>query len=100
MRNRRGISPVIATVVLAGVVLAIGGSLWYYAIGASTIVANSYVNETLDSVYEVTERFIIENIYYNSSTDTMHIWVYNYGEMKINVDVYLYVDTNLVESEL
>lgn len=92
MRTRRGFSPVIATVVLAAVVLAIGGSVWYYAIGASTVVANSYVDETLDGLYEVTERFIIEHMYYNSSTDIMHIWVYNYGKMKITVNASIYVN--------
>ena len=87
MRKRRGFSPVIATVVLAAVVLAIGGSVWYYAIGASTVVANSYVNETLEGLYEVTERFIIEHIYYDSVNSEMQVWVYNYGKMKITVDV-------------
>ena len=97
MRTRRGISPVIASVMLAAIVIAVGGSVWFYSISATTTVADSYVKETLDSIYKVTERYIVENIYYDNSTDVLMIWVYNYGDVKISVDTYVSVDGVEVE---
>jgi len=84
---RRALSPVIATVILSGVVLAVGGAIWSYSLGASSVIANSYVNDTL-----VTERFTVEHVTNSSDGSTLSVWIYNYGEPDVVVDVYVYVD--------
>ena len=87
LKRDRGVSPVIATVIISGVVVAVGGGVWYYAQGASTIIANDYIDGVMDLLHQVKERFTVEYVYNNSNT--LHIWIYNYGEVDIEVDVYV-----------
>ncbi len=88
MRRRRGLSPVIATIILSGVVIAVGGSIWSFSRGASTVMANQYVNSTLSVLNEVTERFTVEYAYNNSNGEILYVCVYNYGDVDVVVDVY------------
>jgi flagellin-like protein len=94
MRDRKGVSPVISTVILSACVLVIGGMIWSYSVSATSVIASNYINETLEVVNDVTERFIVEHVQYISANDTISVWVYNYGEQTITIDTYLYVDTN------
>jgi len=87
--RRRALSEVISTVILSGVVLAIGGAIWAYSLGATTAIADGYVNDTLSLVDEIVERFDVEHIQYHNISDTLKVWIYNYGEVDITVDVYI-----------
>jgi len=87
--KRRALSPVIATVILSGVVLAVGGAVWSYSLGAASVTADVYVSDTLRLLYEMQERFTVEHVYYNSTDDKLYVWVYNYGEVNVTVDVYV-----------
>ena len=87
--KKRALTPVIATMILSAVVIAVGGAIWSYAQGASIVTANSYINETFDLLDEVTERFNIEHVSNNSDGSTLMIWIFNYGEVDIVVDVYV-----------
>ncbi len=86
--DRRGLTPVISTIIISAVVIAVGGAVWAYSQGASTVIANDYVNGTLDLMNEVIERFIVEHVSNSSNGDVLYIWVYNYGDVDIVVDVY------------
>ena len=90
--QRRALSPVIATIIISAAVLTIGGGLWAYAEGASTVIAEDYVNDTLSLVDEITERFVVEWVSNSTNGDTLTVWVYNYGDVKVVVDVYVDVD--------
>lgn len=91
--ERRGLSPVIAAVLLSGAVLAIGGALWAYASDTATFVATGYIEDTIELTNEVTERFVVEHISYDSSQDELKVWVFNYGGQDIIVDTYAYVSS-------
>jgi len=88
MESRRGISPVIATIILSAVVLTIGSAVWSYAQGASTVIATGYVNDTLTIMREVTERFTVEHVSNHSAGTILYVWIYNYGTVDILADVY------------
>jgi flagellin-like protein len=88
IRRRRALSPVIATIILSAVVISIGGAIWSYASGASTVIANNYVNGTMNLKNEIVERFIVEHATNTSDGSNMSIWIYNYGDVDIIVDVY------------
>ena len=88
IKRRRGLSPVISTIILSAVVITIGGMVWSYAQGASTIVAMDYVDDTLDLLYEITERFSIEHVGNNSDGTILYIWISNYGDVDVMLDVY------------
>jgi len=100
LKARIGLSPVIATVVLAGVVLTIGGAIWSYSIGAATVTADNYVNDTMDMLFEMQERFDVEHVNYDSSSDELQIWVYNYGEVDVIVDIYASLNSTISTSSL
>jgi len=93
MIERKALSPVISSLILSAAVIAIGGSIWSFSMGASTVIAEGYVNDTLELVNEVTERFIVEHVCYDSGTDTLNITVYNYGDQQITVDAYANITT-------
>ena len=87
-RRNRGLSPVIATIILSAVVISIGGAIWSYAQGAATINANQYIDSTMDLMNEVIERFTIEHVSNSSDGNNLYVWVYNHGDVDIVVDVY------------
>lgn len=91
-------SPVIATVILAGCVLTIGGIIWSYSLGVTTVTAEIYVNDTMDMLHEMQERFDVEHVRYNTNNDTLLVWVYNYGEVEIMIDVYPTINSELHEA--
>lgn len=92
--NRKALSPVISSLILSATVIVVGGTIWGYANGASTVIAENYVNDTLELVNEVTERFIVEHVSYDSGTDELSVWVYNYGDQKIIVDTNANITTS------
>ena len=87
-RRSRGVSPVIATIILSAAVITIGAAVWNYSQGATTVIANDYINGTLDLLKEVTERFNVEHASNNSDGSLLYVWVYNYGDVDIIVDAY------------
>jgi len=79
---------VIATIILSAAVITIGGAVWSYAQGASTVIATGYVNDTLTIMREVTERFTVEHVSNYSTGTILYVWIYNYGTVDILADVY------------
>ena len=88
IRRGRGVSPVIATIILSAAVITIGAAVWNYSQGAATVIANDYVNGTLDLLKEVTERFTIEHVSNNTVGSIMYVWIFNFGDVDITVDLY------------
>lgn len=88
IKNRRGISPVISSVILSAVVIVIGASVWSVTHSAASVMQNDYYEGVMESVETIKERFYIENIgYSNSSGPKLKIWIYNYGEMDIVIEL-------------
>jgi hypothetical protein len=61
-RRRRGLTPVISTIIISAVVIAVGGAVWAYSQGAATIYAENYINETMSMLDEVIERYSVEHV--------------------------------------
>jgi len=87
------LTPVIATMILSAVVIAVGGAIWSFAQGAATVIADDYIDDTFDLLDEVTERFTIEHVSNNSDGSTLKVWIFNYGDVDIVVDVYVNTTT-------
>jgi len=101
--KRKALTPVIATMILSAVVIAVGGTIWLYAQGAATVIADDYIDETFDLLDEVTERFTIEHVSNSSDGSTLMIWIFNYGDVDIVVDEYVNSTTDYtftLESEI
>jgi FlaG/FlaF family flagellin (archaellin) len=101
--KKKALTPVIATMILSAVVIAVGGAIWSYAQGAASVIADDYIDETFDLLDEVTERFTVEHVSNNSDGSTLMIWIFNYGDVDIVVDVYVNTTTyftSTLESEI
>jgi flagellin-like protein len=88
VRSRRGLTPVIATIILSAVVITVGGAIWSYSQSATTVIANDYVNDTMSLLNEVIERFTIEHVCNDSDGSTLYVWLYNYGDIDVVIDLY------------
>jgi len=88
--KRRAYSPVIAALILSASVLVVGGLVWSFSQGATIIIAEDYVSGVNDLVDEISERFIIEQVAHTGTQ--VRVWLYNYGEIEVVVDVYADVD--------
>ena len=100
LRSRRGVSEVISTVILTAVVMTIGTSIWFYAQSATSVMTNTYVNETFSTMKEVLERFTVEHVSNNTARTALYVWVYNYGEVDVEVDVYATIDGETYSSDV
>jgi len=93
MLDRRGISPVIATVILCGVVLTIGISVWSLTYSITRSLEDDYYEKVKRQIDAVSERFIVEHISYDNTSGVLNVWVFNYGEIDVQVDVYVRGDS-------
>lgn len=89
-RDHKGISPVLASIILSAIVLAIGAAVWGVTQSATGVMADSYYREVNASINRIKERFTVEHIgFENSTQEVLKVWVYNHGQVDINVDVYI-----------
>jgi len=100
-RDRRAISPVISSILLCATVLAVGASVWSFSYNAGTMLRQNYCREVGQRVDGLRERFIIENIIFNSTgNNTMRIWVYNCGTINIKLTaIHVFRSGSVVHSE-
>ena len=96
--NRQALSPVISSLILSAAVIVVGGGIWSYANGASSVIAEGYVNDTFELLDTLTERFVVEHVSGDYEDDTVSVWIYNYGDQDINVMTYLHI-TRYVDGE-
>lgn len=99
LRKRSGLTPVISAVILTAAVFTIGGALWYYSLGATSVIADNYVNDTLTLVNDIIERYDIEHARYYPDNDILKVWIYNYGEVDVIVDIYVTANSTINESQ-
>jgi len=90
--NRKAVSVVVASVILCAVVVTIGGMVWGFSLNSSSVMQRNYFNEVLPRVDKTRERFMIENVNFNNATSKLRVWVYNYGQIDINVTTHVYLN--------
>jgi len=88
--RNRAFSLVISAVILSAVVIAVGSVIWAFSQGAMTITAEDYAESLVNMTDVISERFIVEHVANDSSN--IFVWVYNYGEVDIVIDVYIDID--------
>ena len=79
-RDKRALSPIFATVLLATIIIVFGSVAYYYASNITTVATNSYVGSMSDSQQSLAERIGFENVVYSSSSPaTLTVYVLNCG---------------------
>ena len=99
MPKRRGVSPVISSIILTAMVLAIGGAIWAYAHGASSVVSDDYVDGVMELLETAAERFTVEFVSNNSDCTILRIWIFNYGDVNVSLDVYAHIGENTYSTD-
>jgi len=89
LTDRKGLTPVVATIVLCGVVLTIGISIWSFTYSIARSLEEDYYENVKRQIDAISERFIVEHVSYDNETDVLNVWIFNYGTVDIQVDVYV-----------
>ena len=82
-RGRRAISPVLGTIILIAVVIAVGTATWAYANSAVGSQLQVQGEQVAKDVNTIKEKLTIVHLANTSST--MSIWVYNNGGVATSV---------------
>lgn len=88
LKVRRGVSEVLAAVVLTAVTLTVGSVIWAFAQSATIAATNDYINGTFTTMKDIIERFTVEHVGSNTARTELYVSVYNYGDVPITVDIY------------
>lgn len=83
--KRRAIDSVISAVILSGVVLIIGCSIWFFSQSAMTVTAEDYAESVIETTNTISERFIVEHVAYVGSN--LKVWIFDYGKVDIEVKI-------------
>jgi hypothetical protein len=96
--EKRALSPIFATVLLASIIIAFGSVAYYYSSNLTRNATNDYVKTLSDSQQAMSERIAFENVVYSSSPNTLKIYVLNCGSannIKIN-SIFLYDENHAI----
>jgi hypothetical protein len=93
--DKRALSPIFATVLLATIIIIFGSVAYYYSSNIMTTSTNNYVGTLSSSQQSIAERIGFEYVVYSPSPATLSVYIINSGganNLKIN-SVFVY-DTN------
>jgi len=103
LRDKRALSSVIGEIILCTCVLVVGTAVWAFSYGYTSYEMTNYWQKVSVNIYSLKERFMVENVAFNSigiSSGSLHIWVYNYGEIDIQVNVYILRNGSILGQDL
>ena len=78
-RNKRGLSPIFATVLLAVIVILCGSIAFYFSNNLTSTATNNYISTAANSQQSVGEGIAYEYIAYNPSPPILTVYIMNYG---------------------
>jgi len=88
-RDSKGVSEIVATVLMIMIVTAIGFSIFLYGMGFFTASTSARDQATQTGIATLRERFVVVDVAFTTVdvfTSNVTIWVYNYGETNININ--------------
>jgi flagellin-like protein len=77
--DRRGLSPIFATVILVAIVVVFGSLAYYFSSNLTNNATNNIVSSSATSQQSIGERLAFENVIYNQSLATLKVYVLNCG---------------------
>ena len=88
LRNRHGVSPVIANIILVATVISVGFAVLAWTYSTSSAYTTQYGTSVSSDVDKLRERVAFEYIFYNSTASPKNLTVYimNFGQVG-NVNV-------------
>ena len=77
--NRRALSPIFATMLLAAIVIVMGTTAYYFSSNLTTNATNQYVSTISTSQQSISERIAFEDVQDSSSPATLTVYILNCG---------------------
>jgi FlaG/FlaF family flagellin (archaellin) len=97
-RDKRALSPIFATVLLASIIIIFGSVAYYYSSNLTSTATNNYVSSISNSQQAMAERIGFENVVYTdqSSPATLIVYIINCGSANnVQIDsVFLYDESH------
>lgn len=89
----KGVSEIVATVLMIALVTAIGFSLLFYSMGYFSSISSAEGIATSRNMNTIQERFIISDAIINATapTNKVNVTVYDYGNTNVNI-VAIYIN--------
>lgn len=85
-RQRRGVSPVIATTIILAITITLGLSLWSFANSGAAVATGKYAEVVTEFGEYAGDKFVIANVAFdNPSADQVTVWVYNSGQLSTEI---------------
>ena len=87
LRNRHGVSPVIANIILVATVISVGFAVLAWTYSTSSSYTTQYGTTVSSDVDKLRERVAFEYIFYNTtSPKNLTVYMMNFGQVgKVNV---------------
>lgn len=94
-RDKRALSPIFATVLLASIIIVFGSVAYYYSSNITRTATNDYVSTLSGSQQAIAERIGFENVAYDQSSKTLTIYIINCGlANNLQIDTVFIYDSN------
>ena len=94
-RDKRALSPIFATLLLATIIIVFGSVAFYYSSNLTRTATNNYVNTISNSQQAISERIGFENVVYTSSSKNLTVYIINYGSANnVQIDSVFIYDAN------
>jgi flagellin-like protein len=84
-RNNRGISEIIASLLLLLIVSVAGAALYSYSLSAFSSSSSTFQQQTIQREEQARERFQITAVWWNT-VNQLNLTILNYGKIDIAVD--------------
>jgi len=85
IRDKRGVSEIIASLIIILIAAVAGVALYSYSLSAFSSSSNSFQIETSQKEERARERLLITTVW-NSTSDYMNVTVLNYGKNELVID--------------
>jgi len=93
-RVRKGVSPVVATVIIITVTLVVGFAVFAFVNSEAAVASGAFGQSTASYVNCLRERFVITNVAFNyPSSGQVRVWFYNNGAINTQI-VEIYIGTS------
>jgi len=88
--RRRGVSEIIASLLILMIVSVLGTVLYTYSLNISQLQQDKLIRDTTLSTGKAQERFQVIGVWYRQSNEIMNLTVLNYGKQELFVsEVYI-----------
>jgi flagellin-like protein len=92
--DKRALSPIFATLLLAAIVITFGTVAYYYASNVTTNATNSYVSSVADSKVAISERVGFENVVFTQNPANIRAYLINCGSLNLQLSTLFIYNSN------